>query len=170
MTRLTWVLRLLNHKSPPCLPAPLLFWTETLVTQVDQGSVSRFHPGVWTGGGPTTMVQLARAAVDTCLQGLHSGLTVITCGAPNTPGGSMPSDTLQPGPRQASLGQHSQREPTGHGEVQTPPRSVRESRPAVDSRLSAKTTRHFQVTLPRSSPPPQCAPQGLQLWPSPVTL
>ena len=53
LTRLTWVLHLLSHKSPPCLPAPLLFWTETLVTQVDQGSVSGFHPGVWTGGGPT---------------------------------------------------------------------------------------------------------------------
>lgn len=82
----------------------------------------------------------------------------------------MPSGTLQPGPRQASPGQHNQREPTGDGEVQTPPRSVRELRPAVDSRLSAKTIRHFQVTLPSSFPPPQCAPQGLQLWPSPVTL
>ena len=35
LTRLAWVLRLSNHKSPPYLPAPLLLWTETRVTQVD---------------------------------------------------------------------------------------------------------------------------------------
>lgn len=35
LTRLAWGLRLLNHKSPPYLPAPLLLWTETRVTQVD---------------------------------------------------------------------------------------------------------------------------------------
>lgn len=138
-TWLTRVLCLLNHKSPPCLPAPL-FWTETLVTQVDRSSVSGFHPGVRMGGGSTTLVQLAGAAVDTCLQVLRSVLTVITYGVPNTPEGSTPQGGLQPGPRQASLGQHNQREATGDGEVQTPSRSVRESRPATDCRLSAKTT------------------------------
>ena len=112
------------------------------------------------------MVQLARAAVDTCLQVLRSVSTVITCGVPNTPGGSMPSGTLQPGPRQASPGQHNQREPTGDGEVQTPPRSVRESRPAVDSRLSAKTMRHFQVTLPSSSPHLSVLPRASSCGPA----
>lgn len=54
------------------------------------------------GSGSTTMVQLARTAVDTCLQVLLSVWTVITCRVPNTPGGSLPSgrtSNLAPGRR-----------------------------------------------------------------------
>ena len=94
------------------------------------------------GGRSTTMVQLARAAGDTCLHVLLSMLTVITCGVPNTPGGSKPSG------RTSNLAPHNQREGTGDGRSRRLP-----APPATDGRLSAKTMQHFQVTRPRSSPP-----------------
>lgn len=68
-------------------------------------------------------------------------LTVITYGVPVTPPrAARPQEDSNPGPPGRRPGQHNQREATGDGEVQTPSRSVRESRPLTDCRLSAKTT------------------------------
>ena len=123
------------------------------------------------GGGSTTLVQLAGAAVDTCLQVLRSVLTVITYGVPNTPEGSTTSGRTPtwpqagvPGPTQPEGGHW------GWGGPDAFPLRER-----VEVGRGLQTERKDDATSPGQAaqfmpPHPQCAPQGLQLRPSPETL
>lgn len=112
-------------------------------------------------------MQLAGAAVDTCLQVLRSVLTVITYGVPNTPEGSTPSGRTPtwpqagvPGPTQPEGGHWGwggpdafplrERVEAGHGQ-----------------QTERKTTRRLQVMLPSSCPPaPSVLPRASSCGPA----
>ena len=100
------------------------------------------------------MVQLAGAAVDTCLQVLHSVLTVITYGVPNTPEGSTPSGRTPTWP-QAGVPGPTQPE-GGHWGWGGPDAFPLRERVEAGHRQQTerKTTRRLQVMLPSSCPEP----------------